>query len=150
MKYFTIAELTRSATAAARGIDNTPDAAVISRLTALVDNVLDPLRQMWGAPLYVNSGYRCDALNRAVGGVPSSQHRLGSAADITTGTRAGNRRLAAMLLASDLPYDQLIDECDASWLHVSHAPHPRRQYLRRSRGNVATQRDKSRCPGQKQ
>ena len=134
MKYFTIAELTRSATATARGIDNTPDATAISRLIALVDNVLDPLRQMWGAPLYVNSGYRSAALNRAVGGVPSSQHRLGSAADITTGTRGGNRRLAAMLRASDLPFDQLIDENDGSWLHISHAPHPRRQYLRRGRG----------------
>ena len=149
MKYFTIAELTRSATAAARGIDNTPDDTVISRLTALVDNVLDPLRQMWGAPLHVNSGYRCDALNRAVGGVPSSQPRLGSAAAIPTGTHAGNRRLAAMLRASDLPFDQLIDENDGSWLHISHAPHPRRQYLRRGRGNVAIPRDKSRGRGQK-
>ncbi len=56
MKYFTIAELTRSATASARGIDNTPAQSHIDNLRALVDNVLDPLRQAWGKPLTVNSG----------------------------------------------------------------------------------------------
>ena len=71
MKYFTIEELTRSTTARQRGIDNTPSQQVIDNLTALVNNVLDPLRQAWGKPIHVNSGYRCPALNKAVGGVPA-------------------------------------------------------------------------------
>ena len=73
MKYFTIEELTRSTTARLRGIDNTPSQQVINNLIALVDNVLDPLREAWGKPIHVNSGYRCRALNKAVGRWQRSQ-----------------------------------------------------------------------------
>ncbi len=130
MKYFTIAELTRSATASARGIDNTPAQSHIDNLRALVDNVLDPLRQAWGRPLTVNSGYRCPALNRAVGGAAASQHLLGQAADITAGSPADNRRLMQLCTDLRLPFDQLIDESDFTWLHISYRPHPRRQILK--------------------
>ena len=82
MKYFTIEELTRSTTAQLRNIDNTPSPQVISNLTALVDNILDPLREAWGKPIRVNSGYRCPKLNSAVGGSATSEHRYGMAADI--------------------------------------------------------------------
>ena len=58
MKYFTIDELSRSATATARGIDNTPPSVAAEALRALTDNVLDPLRQAWGRPLTVTSGYQ--------------------------------------------------------------------------------------------
>lgn len=129
MKYFTIKELTRSTTAELRGIDNTPSQQVINKLTALVENVLDPLREAWGAPIHVNSGYRCAALNKAVGGVPTSQHILGEAADITVGTRAKNQRLYALLRQLDLPVDQAINEHDFSWIHVSYGPSHRRRYF---------------------
>ena len=129
MKYFTIKELTRSTTAELRGIDNTPSQQVIDNLTALVENVLDPLREAWGAPIHVNSGYRCAALNKAVGGVPTSQHILGEAADITVGTRAKNQRLYALLRQLDLPVDQAINEHDFSWIHVSYGPRHRRRYF---------------------
>ena len=109
MKYFTIKELTRSTTARLRGIDNTPSQQVINNLTALVDNVLDPLREAWGMPIHVNSGYRCKALNEAVGGVPASQHMLGEAADITAGTSTLNRHLYALLRRLNLPVDQAIN-----------------------------------------
>lgn len=79
-----MAELTKSETAMRRKIDNTPTEAVKKNLTALVDKVLDPLREAWGQPIIVSSGYRCPKLNRAVGGVASSQHTLGQAADIHT------------------------------------------------------------------
>ena len=59
MKYFTIVELTKSATASRRGIDNTPSSTIKANLTELVDNILDPLREAWGAPIIVSSGYRC-------------------------------------------------------------------------------------------
>ena len=97
MKHFTIHELTRSATADRKGIDNTPSKQVIENLTALVDNVLDPLREAWGKPIHVNSGFRSPELNRAVGGVPGSQHMKGEAADITAGSQALNRKLYILL-----------------------------------------------------
>lgn len=129
MKYFTIKELTRSTTAQLRGIDNTPSQQVIDNLRALVENVLDPLREAWGAPIHVNSGYRCAALNKAVGGVPTSQHILGEAADITVGTRAKNQRLYALLRQLNLPVDQAINEHDFRWIHVSYGPRHRRRYF---------------------
>ena len=63
MKYFTIQELTASATAKRKCIDNTPDAKAVASLTALVANVLDPLREAYGKPIVVTSGYRCPKLN---------------------------------------------------------------------------------------
>lgn len=122
MKYFTIAELVRSDTARARGIDNAPPPSVAKSLEALVDNVLDPLREAWGRPIYVSSGYRCPALNRAVGGASSSQHKKGLAADISTGTTEGNRALWDLVLRLGLPFDQMIDEKGWQWLHVSYNP----------------------------
>ena len=120
MRHFTIAELTRSATARRLGIDNTPPASAVRALRALVDDVLDPLREAWGGPIRVNSGYRCPELNKAVGGTPSSQHQHGEAADITVGSRSANRRLLALIKRLDLPVDQCIDEKGFRWIHVSH------------------------------
>ena len=110
MKHFTIKELTASATAQRLDIDNTPTAEAVANLQQLVANVLDPLRETYGRPIYVNSGYRCPALNRAVGGVPSSQHLTGEAADITAGSKRENRRLLALVKKMKLPVDQVIDE----------------------------------------
>ena len=93
MKYFTIKELSHSDTALAKGIDNFPTAEAISNLTKLVDNVLDPLREKYGKPIRVSSGYRSAILNRSVNGATSSQHRLGEAADITVGSKEENRKL---------------------------------------------------------
>lgn len=124
MKYFSIEELSRSSVAASRGIDNTPGADIARALTALVDNILDPLRQMWGAPITVTSGYRCPILNAAVKGAASSQHVKGEAADIKVGSRADNKRLFALLRNSGLPVDQVIYEYGTTeegpdWIHVS-------------------------------
>lgn len=130
MKYFTFEELSRSDTAQRRGIDNTPSSAAKSNLAALVDNVLDPLREAWGKPIYVNSGYRCPALNKAVGGVSTSQHLQGQAADITTGNKVDNARLFQLAIDLKLPFDQLINENNFSWLHVSYSPRHRRQILK--------------------
>lgn len=119
MKYFTIAELSASTTARARGIDNTPPSGVVLALTALGDNVLDPAREAFGGPIRVGSGYRSIALNKAVGGVPTSQHLRGEAADLDTGTKEGNRRLFEIIKARGV-FDQLIDEYDSDWIHVSY------------------------------
>ena len=118
MKYFTIQELSHSDTAVARGIDNCPTAEAIHNLTKLVENVLDPLREKYGKPIRVSSGYRSAILNRSVNGATSSQHRLGEAADITVGSKEENRKLFE-IIRLELPFDQLIDERDFSWVHVS-------------------------------
>ena len=127
MKYFTIEELTRSATAERLGIVNTPDAKIIENLTQLTDKLLDPLRELWGAPLRVTSGYRCVALNRAVGGVVNSHHLRGMAADLVTmaNTAASHRQLMQRLRESGLRWTQAIMERNrrgATWLHVSYDP----------------------------
>ena len=128
MKYFTINELTKSATATRLHINNTPDALVRYNLIALIEQVLDPLRAAWGAPIIVTSGYRSNALNKAVGGASNSQHRKGEAADIRTvsDTRADNMKLMKLLLKLKLPFDHVICEFpDAQgrpdWIHVSHS-----------------------------
>lgn len=106
MKYFSLTELTYSSKARELHIDNTPFSySIIDNLTNLIENLLDPVREMWGKPLHVNSGYRCLALNKAVGGKPTSQHLKGEAADITAGSKADNKKLFEMIKASDLVYD---------------------------------------------
>lgn len=125
MKYFTFAEFERSETAQKRKIDNTIPDNIKPNIVALVDNVLDPLRTMWGKPLIVSSGYRCPALNKAVGGSKTSQHMSGQAADIDAGTRADNKALFHVLINSKLPFDQLIFEKGdidegPDWLHISY------------------------------
>lgn len=122
MKYFTTAEFVRSETADKKGIDNRLPKDLLPNVQALVNNVLDPLREAYGKPIIISSGYRCDALNKAVGGVPTSEHRLGMAADIvgTPNTKAENKRLFNLIQSLDLPFNQLIDEKNFSWVHVSY------------------------------
>lgn len=129
MKYFTIKELCKSSTATLKRIDNTPNSEIVNNLEQLVDNILDPLREKYGKPIRVNSGYRSPALNKAVSGSKTSQHMTGLAADITTGSVLGNRRLFSLVQSLNLPFDQLIDENKFKWIHVSYSENPRRQVL---------------------
>ena len=118
MKYFSIKELAKSETATRLKIDNTPTAEVVDNLTALVDNVLDPLRELYGKPIHISSGYRCPRLNKAVGGVANSQHLTGQAADINQGSHEENRRLF-IYLEEYCTFDQLLWENGGAWIHVS-------------------------------
>lgn len=129
MKYFTIKELCKSSIGKAKKIDNTPDSKILKNLEQLVDNILDPLRKEYGKPIIVNSGYRCPALNAAVGGSKTSHHMLGLAADITAGSPTKNKQLFDLTQKLDLPYDQLIDEKHFQWVHVSFSENPRKQVL---------------------
>ena len=131
MKHFTMNEMTRSATAKRYGIDNTPDAEAKGNLKALVEKILDPLREAWGAPIIVDSGYRCPRLNKIVKGSANSQHLLGQAADIHTVSDrpADNKRLFDLIRQLKLPFDQLIDEYGYNWIHVSYGPRNRRNIL---------------------
>ena len=130
-KYFSIAELTKSSTAIKKKINNTPTKEVENNLNQLIDNILDPLREAWGQPIIVGSGYRCEALNKAVGGTAHSQHKLGQAADIHTKSDSveDNKKLFELIKQLKLPFDQLINEYNYNWIHVSYSPRNRRQIL---------------------
>lgn len=130
-KYFTINELTKSSTAQRLHIDNMPSQNVKDNLIKLIDNILDPLRELYGKPIIVNSGYRCPKLNKAVGGARNSQHLIGQASDIRTvsNTKESNKQLFNLIKDSKLPFDQLINEYDFNWVHVSYSPRNRRQVL---------------------
>lgn len=129
MKYFTIKELCKSSTATAKKIDNTPNSEIVSNLENLVEYILDPLREKYGKPIMVNSGYRSPALNKAVNGSKTSQHMKGLAADITAGSVTKNKVLFNLVQELNLPFDQLIDEKKFRWIHVSYSNKPRKQIL---------------------
>lgn len=115
MKHFSLAELTHTST----GLANTPTPAVVANLEYLVANVLDPVREIYGKPITVNCGYRSPEVNRKVGGVANSQHLTGEAADITAGSKRENEILYEVIRLRG-KFDQLINEKDFSWIHVSY------------------------------
>ncbi len=115
-KDFSYREFERSEVADAKHICNVITSFdVRDSILALTENVLQPLRDAWGKPLKVNSGYRCKALNAAVGGVPTSQHVKGEAADIAADDPVKLARLAVKL---GLPFDQMI--LYPTFVHFSH------------------------------
>lgn len=118
-KYFSINELTYSNTAVKYGIDNTPTKEVLNNLNVLA-LFLDKVREMWGKPLIVNSGYRSPELNKKVGGVYNSNHLKGEAVDLTTGNKSDNIKLFNMIKNSSLDFDELIDEKKGSWVHLAY------------------------------
>ena len=120
MKYFTLQELTKTSV---QGINNTPGIEQEQNLRNLVENLLDPIREKWKAPILVNSGFRSSAVNKAVGGAANSQHLTGEAADITLPYKPDNGLLFGVIKDSGLTYDQLIWEKGndryPQWIHVS-------------------------------
>ena len=120
-EHFKLNEFTASSTAKLRGIDNTPTDIIVARILNLCRLVLEPLRQAYGKPIIISSGYRCPALNKAVGGVSTSQHMKGEAADL----HLPSMKVGWMwfeYIKEHLPFDQLIMEHDKNgnyWIHVS-------------------------------
>jgi zinc D-Ala-D-Ala carboxypeptidase len=127
-KYFDIAEFTISQTAARKGLDNTPTPEVEACITALVEKILDPLREKLGIPVVINSGYRSPKVNASVGGARNSQHVKGEAADfIVPGLSVSE--VVSKVREMKLPFDQLIDEF-GEWVHVSYRPSGRQEVLK--------------------
>ena len=131
MKYFTLNELIKSDAARRSKINNTPNKQEENNLIALVENILDPLREAYGKPIIVTSGFRCERLNKLVNGSKTSQHRTGQAADIRTveDTVEENKKIFDLAQELNLPFDQLIDEYNFDWVHVSYSPRNRKQIL---------------------
>jgi len=135
--HFTLAELTKSQTAARLGIDNTPSDAAIANLASMCDDILEPIRAHYGVPFSPSSAYRSEALNRAIGGSFTSSHLLGLAVDIEV-PGVSNPDLARWV-QKNLVYDQVILECWTSepgsgWVHIGDAVEPRGQVLTYTRG----------------
>ena len=120
-KHFHLQEFLRSGTAERLGIDNRiePGSAVEANLQALCERLLQPIRGGLG-PVHVTSGYRCPALNKALGGAGSSAHVYGRAADIVV-TGHAPHAVCAWVIRACLPFDQLIHEF-GQWTHIAIAP----------------------------
>lgn len=122
--YFGLQEFLKSGIAKKNGIDNTPTFDVVEHLKELCIVILDPLREAWGSPILINSGYRCDSLNKILkGSSETSVHKLGYAADI----RPKNGKFDSFatftknwLIENNIPFDQFIVETDgvSKWLHI--------------------------------
>lgn len=115
-KYFQLSELIKTGT----GLINKPDKKEEHNLFLLVKNVLDPLRDLYGKPIKINSGYRSPLVNIKVGGAQNSDHVKGMAADITGGSKEENKKLFELIKNNIPAWRQLINEHDYTWLHISY------------------------------
>ena len=122
-KNFSLDELTASNTAIKKNIDNSASPTIVDALQELVTNVLQPVREKFG-PVTITSGYRCDELNRAIGGSTTSDHSYGRAADFEV--KGVDNRVVAIWITENLPYKQLIlefyndGETNSGWIHCSY------------------------------
>ena len=145
-KYFTLEELFHSDKAVSMGLDNDPrnilsvenSEIIITNITRLIVEVLDPARELLGKPINVSSGYRSEKINKAVGGANTSQHLLGEAADIT----CYNNKYLFDIIKQNLIFDQLILEEStingkkAEWVHVSYRKGKNRKQAFRMQNGV--------------
>ena len=120
-----LAEVIKSNTAIRRGIDNTPTDVHIENLKYLAEKVFQPIREHFGKPIFISSGYRSTALNEAIGGSKTSQHSKGEAIDIDMDHRNGPENEEVFhYIRENLPFDQLIWEFGTDkrpdWVHVSY------------------------------
>lgn len=146
MKYFTIEELCNSATAKKKGIPNIPTEEVKKHITELVDTLLDPLREAWGSSITISSGYRCTALNKAVGGSTTSAHNSGYAVDMVPSNgkiTEFKEFVMKWLKSNNKKFDQYINEFSGTsqWVHLAvknREGSQRKQYLLYKNGKYTT------------
>ena len=122
-KNFTLEELCKSNTATKLGIKNVPNKTEKDSLTRLAENILQPLRDHYDEPIKIGSGYRCEKLNKAVGGVANSQHMKGEAADLCIDGDKAKGKKWFDFIRYNLDFDQLIWEHNKKgsyWVHVSY------------------------------
>ena len=120
-KHFELSEFIESNEAKKRGINNTPTFEIIDHLEELITKILEPLREAYGKPLTVSSGYRCPKLNQAVGGSPTSVHKIGYAADIQVKDIQGLFNfVTGWVKANGIMFDQIFIESkgQTKWLHI--------------------------------
>lgn len=121
-----MAEVTRSDTAKRKGIDNTPTEEHLENLKVICEEVFDKVREYFGVPLFISSGYRSAALNKAIGGSKSSDHNLGRALDLDQDGHGNGVTNADVFnyIKNNLEFDQLIWEFgtdkNPDWVHVGY------------------------------
>ena len=133
-EHFTLGELCKTS---AKGVDNTPSHAAVLNLKNLCENWLEPLREKSGGPVLINSGFRSEAVNKAIGGVKDSNHLTGCAVDIRVTGLEQAIRYACILLdiseESKRDYDELLIERSPKgtyWLHFAVRPKDNRRKVR--------------------
>ena len=131
MKHFNLSEFFRSSTAEKNGIKNEPSldekATIVRNINLLVDYVLDPVRDMFQAPIIITSGYRSPQVNKLVGGVNNSQHMSGCAADFhIQGFTHSMMRNVFLYIYNNMDIDQLIYYSDKNIIHVSYVENSNR------------------------
>lgn len=118
-EFFALEEFIKSDTAARLNISNNPSIEIINNIQYGVDMILDPLRRLYGKPIKINSGYRCEKLNKAVGGVPNSWHKDGNAADIHISSKNEAEEIFTILKKLPSVDTALFEHTkNAQWLHV--------------------------------
>ena len=117
---FVLSEITRSNAAKRLGIDNGPNKEHLRSIQRIITNLVQPMREALG-PIRISSGYRNPSLNRAIGGSTKSQHCKGEALDIQfwKDGKMCNEEVYKYILDSNMEYDQMINEFDFSWIHLS-------------------------------
>lgn len=117
---FVLSEVTRSNAAKRLGIDNGPNKDHLRNIQRLVSNLVQPMRDALG-PIRISSGYRNPNVNRAIGGSSKSQHCKGEALDLQfwSDGKISNKEIYDWVLSSDVEFDQMINEFDFSWIHIS-------------------------------
>ena len=129
-KNFWLNEMLVSQTAARFGFNEQfePSENIVKHLESLAVNILQPLRDAIKTPVHVNSGFRCERVNTSIGGATKSQHLSGQAADIED-FKNGNEFLLRKIVEMKLPFDQLINEFNYQWVHVSFDPKRNRRQI---------------------
>jgi zinc D-Ala-D-Ala carboxypeptidase len=144
-KNLKLSEAVKSITAERLGIDNTPNDQEINNLKSIAENIFQPIRDHFGVPIGLSSGFRCKKLNAAIGGSKTSQHMSGSALDIDADMygKITNKQVFDYI-RENLDFDQLIWEFgndeNPSWVHVSyqHNDENRKRVLKAYRLNGET------------
>lgn len=143
-EHLTLREVTKSVTASRLGIDNIPTTTHLNNLTVLAEKVFEPLRNHFGVPIGISSGYRSPELNKAVGGSKTSHHCMGMALDIDADMfgKITNKQIFDYI-KDNLEFTQLIweygNDSDPDWVHVSYDPNNlKKQVLKVSKGKGYT------------
>lgn len=120
--HFEFDEFIRSTVAKRKNIENIPTFEYIDNLNELIETILEPLRAAYGMPITISSGYRCEKLNKAVGGVPTSVHQKGLAADLTVGGSFNKFRdfVVEWAKKNRIKFDQILLESSGGtkWIHI--------------------------------
>jgi uncharacterized protein YcbK (DUF882 family) len=127
-KHITFKEATQSNTAIRFGIKNNPNSIELESMKLVANQLFEPLREWYGKPIKINSFFRCEELNKKVGGSKTSGHVLGNSIDIDAGSIEENKKLFDYI-KDNLMFDQLINEYNFSWVHISYKKNSNRKQI---------------------